>query len=80
MSDHKGLPVAGYQPQTDDKIAIVNFNKALEERALRQLDVLAKTPGVDGRWLAIGRTAIENGFMAVNRAVFQPARINLPED
>ena len=80
MSDHKGLPVAGYQPQTDDKIAIVNFNKELEERALRQLDVLAKTPGVDGRWLAIGRTAIENGFMAVNRAVFQPARINLPED
>ncbi len=80
MTKHAGLPVAGYKPQSDDKVAAVNINKALEERVLRQLDALARTPGIDGRWLAIGRTAIENGFMAVNRAVFQPGRVSLPED
>jgi hypothetical protein len=80
MTLHQGLPVAGYTPQADDKVATVNANKALEELVLRQLDSLAKTPGVDGRWLAIGRTAIENGFMAVNRSVFQPGRVALPED
>lgn len=80
MTQHQGLPVAGYKPQADDKVATVNVNKALEERVLRQLDNLAKTPGIDGRWLAIGRTAIENGFMAVNRSVFQPGRVVLPED
>ncbi|QRE77337.1 DUF7681 family protein [Methylobacterium aquaticum] len=79
---HHGLPVAGYQPQTDDKVALVNENKALEERVLRQFDKLAQMePGaVDGRWFAIGRTAIEQGFMALNRSVFQPSRVALPED
>lgn len=77
---HSGLPVAGYRPQTDAKVATVNVNKQIEERVLRQLDAMAKDDNVDKRWLAIGRTAIENGFMAVNRAVFQPGRAMLPED
>lgn len=37
-------------------------------------------PEVDGRWLAIARTHFQEGFMALNRAVFQPQRIKLPED
>lgn len=80
MSEHKGLPVAGYKPQSDDKVAAVNANKQIEEQVLRQLDSLKDMPGIDGRWLAIGRTSIEQGFMAVNRAVFQPSRIALPTD
>lgn len=77
---HAGLPVAGYKPQSGTNVLLVNENKALEERVLRQLDVLANDASFDKRWLAIGRTAIENGFMAVNRAVFQPTRTELPED
>ena len=77
---HSGLPVSGYRAQSDDKVALVNANKDIEERVLRILDDLKASPGVDGRWLAIGRTSIEQGFMAVNRAVFQPSRASLPED
>ena len=77
---HQGLPVAGYKPQTTEKVAIVNENKADEERILRKLDALAKIEDVDKRWLQIGRTVIENGFMAVNRAVFKPDRVKLLED
>jgi hypothetical protein len=77
---HDGLPVAGYRPQAKANIDLVNENKALEEMVLRQLDALAKIDAVDKRWLAIGRTAIENGMMAVNRAVFQPSRAKLPGD
>lgn len=77
---HQGLPVAGYKPQSNENVTLVNVNKQLEERVLRQIDELAKTPGVDGRWLAIGKTAIENGFMAVNRAVFKPGRVTLEDD
>lgn len=82
MAEHQGLPVSGYAPQTDDKVALVNENKALEERVLRQFDKLAALPAgtVDGRWFAIGRTGIEQAFMALNRAVFQPTRVKLPED
>ena len=32
------------------------------------------------QWLAIGRTHLEQAFMAINRAVFQPGRVALPED
>lgn len=82
MSDqkHTGLPVAGYKPQSGAAVEIVNHNKQAEEYVLRILDTLAATQDVDKRWLAIGRTAIEQGFMAVNRSVFQPGRVALPSD
>jgi cytochrome c-type biogenesis protein CcmH/NrfG len=77
---HDGLPVAGYRPQTGDAVAKVNASKEIEERILRMLDELKQDPDVDQRWLQVGRTAIEQGFMAVNRSVFKPARVQLPED
>jgi len=77
---HLGLPVAGYVPQRATNVSMVNRNKEIEERVLRRLDELSQTPDIDPRWLAIGRTQIEQGFMAINRAVFKPTRVNLPED
>ncbi len=82
MTARTGLPVSGYRPQSDERIALVNEAKQLEERVLRFLDRLAsnETEKVDGRWFAIGRTDIEKGFMAINRSIFQPGRTSLPED
>lgn len=77
---NKPLPVAGYTSQSNDAVNTVNRNKQAEERVLRLLDELASTIGTDQRWLAVGRTHIEQGFMAINRAVFRPTRIRLPED
>lgn len=76
----KGLPVSGYQAQSQSNINKVNEAKRLEEIVLRQLDALAADPETDKRWLAIARTSIEQGFMAANRAVFKPDRIYLCED
>lgn len=80
MAEHKGLPVAGYRAQSDGAVALVNENKRVEEAILRTLDAMRGDGSYDQRWLAIGRTHIEQGFMAINRAVFQPARVRLPED
>lgn len=91
MTTHNGLPVSGYRQQSDDKISLVNEHKQMEERLLRWVDTLqarrakrvpeeAVRPAFDQRWLAIARTHFEQGFMALNRAVFQPDRISLPED
>lgn len=77
---HLRLPVAGYKPQNEARVGIVNANKTAEERVLRILDGLKGDPDIDQRWLAIGRTSIEQGFMAVNRAVFQPGRVKLEGD
>jgi len=90
MSEYNGLPVAGYQPQSAKNISVVNDNKVLEERALRQIDAMeaANKYSVsinndsiyDARMLALARTGIQQSFMWLNRAVFQPARVALPED
>lgn len=77
---HNGLPVVGYQPQTNDNVKIVNAMKQAEEVVMRALDVLACINDIDKRWLAIGRTDIEKGFMAVNRSVFKPGRVKLLTD
>ena len=80
MTVHTGLPVSGYQKQSQAAVDLVNANKEAEEQILRDLDNLALSPEVDKRWLAIGRTNIEQGFMAINRAIFKPVRVALPGD
>lgn len=77
MSQHNPLPVSGYTAQSEANVALVNQNKRLEEQVLRQLDLMADNPEVDPRWLAIARTNIEQGFMAANRAVFKPKRLEV---
>ena len=75
MTDHYPLPVAGYTPQPDSKVLAVNENKQIEETVLRRLDYLKENPEFDQRWLAIGRTHIEQAFMAITRAIFKPERL-----
>lgn len=56
--------------------------------AANQKDFAIKPGGANGvlglhndpRWLAVAKTRFQEGFMALNRAVFQPQRIRLPED
>lgn len=77
---HESLPVLGYSPQPNANVMAVNHNKQLEETLLRVLDGMKTNTDIDQRWLAIGRTHIEEGFMAINRAVFKPGRVVLPSD
>ncbi len=78
--EHAGLPVAGYQPQTDEKVALVNENKVLEEKVLRQIEKSKAAGAYDGRMASIAFTGVQEAFMWLNRAVFQPSRIDLPPD
>ncbi len=77
------LPVAGYTAQPQSKIDEVNINKRLEEVVLRRLDDMDHMdiggPFIDRRWVQIARTHIEQGFMAANRAIFQPERVKIEE-
>jgi len=75
-----GLAVPGYRPQTDRAVQIVTGFKQDEEILLRTMERMQADPDIDQRWLAIARTQIEQGFMALNRSVFRPGRVRLPED
>lgn len=80
FSNPSAAQVPGYKPQSEANLKIVKFHKEWEERTMRHLDWLKAQDGIDQRWLAMGRTSLENGFMQVNRAVMQPGRVALPED
>jgi hypothetical protein len=77
---HQPLPVAGYLPQTTTAVEMVNRMKVREEELLRELDAMGANLNIDPRWLQIGRTGIQEAFMAINRSIFQPGRITLPGD
>ena len=86
-AQHSGLPVAGYTTQPADRVKLVNQNKQIEERVLRQIDRLAglgnstlDSSEFDQRMVALARTKAQEAFMWLNRAVFQPGRVKLPED
>jgi hypothetical protein len=67
--------VLGYVDQPEGHIDMVNENKLVEEACLQMIDYLELLDSVDKRWLAIGRTHIELGWMAINRAIFRPERV-----
>lgn len=80
MTEHRGLPVKGYVGQSDEKVALVNENKILEEQILRQLDRMRNMgTAIDQRMVSIAFTGIQEACMWMNRAVFQPTRIELDE-
>lgn len=72
--------VKGYRPLTDDMKALANEGKELEERYLRWMEKVEATCDFDGRSLALGKTHIQTGAMWAVRAIFQPGRVDLPED
>ena len=67
MSDIKG-----YRDLTVDDITLINEVKILAEQVGALVERLQSNPAIDKRWLAIGRTELQTGFMAAVRAIAQP--------
>lgn len=80
MTDNSPLPVKGYTGQSNDSVALANRLKEAEERYLRELDELDTFPHTDKRMIALARTHMQTAAMWAVRSVFQPTRVNLPED
>ncbi len=87
-SDHFIQPkITGYRQLTPTEVALMNEGKALAEQVgawiakLRthvpteqRPGVVAKgeLPALDQRWVSIGATDLQTGFMAVIRGIAQP--------
>ena len=74
-TSHEGLPVAGYTPQSQERIDLVNRGKAIEEVLMRHLDDLKGLPNMDPRMVALAVTHLQTASMWAARAVFQPGRL-----
>lgn len=66
--------IKGYRELTQEEINVMNKIKeaGIEVGNIVNLLEHSEHLGVDQRWLSIGRTQLQQGFMALTRAVAKP--------
>lgn len=66
--------IQGYRELSQEEIDTMNVIKVKAEEIGKLIEWLENDvdSGVDPRWIAIGRTNLQQGFMALTRAVAQP--------
>lgn len=71
--DNQHRYIAGYRELNAKEIEHVNSFKKIEGMLLDRLERLQEdVPKIDQRWLAIGKTHMEQAFMAVIRSITRP--------
>lgn len=64
--------IKGYRKLNEQEINLINDSKVLDEECGRFLERLSSVDSIDKRFLAIGKTNIQLGFMSVVRAIAKP--------
>ena len=64
--------IKGYRELDEGEIAAINAVKAVGASLGALVDELQNIASVDKRWLAIGRTDLQTGLMALTRAIAKP--------
>lgn len=64
--------ITGYRELSPDEIFLINEGKALAEACGAYINRLDAIPTFDKRWIAIGKTDLQRGFMALIRGIAQP--------
>jgi len=64
--------ISGYRVLSEEEIALVNKIKAKAVEIGELVDLLTAMDSTDKRWVEIGVTDIQKGFMSLNRAVTKP--------
>jgi len=71
MVDNQHKKIKGYRDLTEGEIALMNEVKELAAQCGDLIEKISKID-VDTRWLAIGKTDLQKGFMAVVRSIAKP--------
>lgn len=78
MVDNQHQKIKGYRDLSEDEIALMNEAKELAEKVGKFIDDLSVvhaqtgSHAIDMRWVSIGKTQLQQGFMAVIRSIAQP--------
>ncbi|WAC71116.1 hypothetical protein OU995_16085 [Roseateles sp. SL47] len=70
--DNQHKQITGYRDLSQAEIDGMNRIKAHAQQIGALFDELKDVPGIDQRWLSVGRTHCQQGFMAATRAIAQP--------
>lgn len=72
MVDNQHKQIKGYRDLTETEIALMNECKQKAIECGQLCEKLMITIGTDPRWVAIGKTNLQQGFMAIIRAIARP--------
>lgn len=64
--------ITGYRQLSDDEMAMMNEGKALAVQCGEWVEKLRQNAELDQRWVSIGATDLQRGFMCVLRGIAQP--------
>jgi hypothetical protein len=70
--DNQHRKIKGYRDLSEEEIALINEIKTKQEEIGLLVDRIGSTQGTDMRWTSIARTGLQQGFMALTRAVAKP--------
>lgn len=70
--DNQHKQIKGYRDLSQEEINLMNKIKLLGIELGSLVDELQSTDSLDKRWLAIGKTDLQTGLMALTRSVAQP--------
>lgn len=65
-------PITGYRNLSETEIAAMNEGKSLAVTVGEWIARLEADPSTDKRWVAIGKTHLQQGFMSALRGIAQP--------
>lgn len=64
--------ITGYRELEQHEIDAMNAVKEMAKQVGELFEKLESTSGLDQRWIVIGKTNLQQGFMALTRAIAQP--------
>ncbi|MGK8199515.1 Acb2/Tad1 domain-containing protein [Burkholderia cepacia] len=70
--DNQHKQIKGYRDLSQAEIDAMNRVKAKAEEVGRLIDELRSIPSLDQRWINVGATDLQKGFMSVVRGIAQP--------
>lgn len=72
MVDNQHKKIKGYRDLSQQEIDLMNSVKARAETIGQAIEEMEKVSSIDKRWLAIAKTDLQKGFMALVRSIAQP--------
>lgn len=70
--DNQHRKIKGYKELDEVQISSMNIVKELATSVGTLIDAMSANPDIDQHWLAIGKTDLQKGFMALTRSIAKP--------
>lgn len=70
--DNQHKKIKGYRDLSQTEIDLMNEGKALSVQVGEYIEKLQANTDLDQRWVAIGKTDLQKGFMSAIRSIAQP--------